>query len=101
MGQTGARSPVEPIERSPARRHRPASGAIADAADGGEAASRAPACAEAGVAARIDRLRMKRAAKPTGMAFEEAARCLAELGHPHRLQIFRLLIRAGGEGLSV
>jgi ArsR family transcriptional regulator len=44
---------------------------------------------------------MKRPAKPTGMAFEDAARCLAELGHPHRLQIFRLLIKAGDGGLSV
>ena len=44
---------------------------------------------------------MRRPAKPVGMAFEDAARCLAELGHPHRLQIFRLLIKAGGEGLSV
>lgn len=35
------------------------------------------------------------------MAFDEAARCLAELGHPHRLQIFHLLIRAGEAGLSV
>jgi DNA-binding transcriptional ArsR family regulator len=35
------------------------------------------------------------------LAFDEAARCLAELGHPHRLQIFRLLIRAGEKGLPV
>jgi ArsR family transcriptional regulator, arsenate/arsenite/antimonite-responsive transcriptional repressor len=35
------------------------------------------------------------------MAFEDAARCLAELGHPHRLQIFHLLIRAGDAGLPV
>jgi ArsR family transcriptional regulator len=35
------------------------------------------------------------------MAFEDAARCLAELGHPHRLQIFHLLIKAGGEGMAV
>jgi DNA-binding transcriptional ArsR family regulator len=35
------------------------------------------------------------------MAFDEAARCLAELGHPHRLQVFHLLIRAGDAGLSV
>ena len=34
-------------------------------------------------------------------AVAAAARCLAELGHPHRLQIFRLLIRAGQGGLSV
>jgi DNA-binding transcriptional ArsR family regulator len=44
---------------------------------------------------------MKRPAKSTGMAFEDAARSLAELGHPHRLEIFRLLIKAGREGLSV
>jgi ArsR family transcriptional regulator, arsenate/arsenite/antimonite-responsive transcriptional repressor len=37
----------------------------------------------------------------TGLAFDEAAHCLAELGHPHRLQIFRLLIRAGEKGLPV
>jgi DNA-binding transcriptional ArsR family regulator len=36
-----------------------------------------------------------------GMAFEDAAQCLAELGHPHRLQIFRLLIKAGEAGLPV
>ena len=35
------------------------------------------------------------------IAFNDAARCMAELGHPHRLQIFRLLIRAGQAGLSV
>lgn len=35
------------------------------------------------------------------LAFDDAARCLAELGHPHRLQIFHLLIRAGEAGLSV
>ena len=35
------------------------------------------------------------------LAFDDAARCLAELGHPHRLQIFRLLIRAGEKGLPV
>lgn len=44
---------------------------------------------------------MRRPAKTSGMAFEDAARCLAELGHPNRLQIFRLLIRAGEGGLSV
>jgi ArsR family transcriptional regulator, arsenate/arsenite/antimonite-responsive transcriptional repressor len=38
---------------------------------------------------------------PAPMAFYDAARCLAELGHPHRLQIFNLLIRAGEDGLSV
>ena len=44
---------------------------------------------------------MRRPAKTNGMVFEDAARCLAELGHPNRLQIFRLLIRAGEGGLSV
>jgi ArsR family transcriptional regulator, arsenate/arsenite/antimonite-responsive transcriptional repressor len=44
---------------------------------------------------------MKNSAKTTGLAFEDAARCLAELGHPHRLQIFRLLIKAGAKGLPV
>ena len=34
-------------------------------------------------------------------AFAQAARCLAELGHPHRLQIFQLLVRAGTSGLAV
>src|SRR6202161_3794535 len=44
---------------------------------------------------------MRRPPKTNGMVFEDAARCLAELGHPNRLQIFRLLIRAGEGGLSV
>ena len=35
------------------------------------------------------------------MTFEDAARCMAELGHPHRLAIFRLLIKTGGAGLPV
>jgi ArsR family transcriptional regulator len=35
------------------------------------------------------------------MAFDDAARCMAELGHPHRLQIFQLLIKAGNTGLAV
>jgi DNA-binding transcriptional ArsR family regulator len=35
------------------------------------------------------------------LTFEDAARCLAELGHPHRLQIFRVLIQAGEAGLPV
>jgi len=35
------------------------------------------------------------------MTFEDAARCMAELGHPHRLAIFRLLIKAGEEGMPV
>jgi ArsR family transcriptional regulator, arsenate/arsenite/antimonite-responsive transcriptional repressor len=40
-------------------------------------------------------------AEISALAFDDAARCLAELGHPHRLQIFHLLIRAGEAGLSV
>jgi ArsR family transcriptional regulator, arsenate/arsenite/antimonite-responsive transcriptional repressor len=35
------------------------------------------------------------------MPFEDAARCLAELGHPARLKIFNLLIRSGDQGLPV
>ena len=35
------------------------------------------------------------------MTFEDAAHCMAELGHPHRLAIFRLLIKAGEAGLPV
>jgi ArsR family transcriptional regulator, arsenate/arsenite/antimonite-responsive transcriptional repressor len=35
------------------------------------------------------------------MNIETAARRLAELGNPIRLQIVRLLVRAGGEGLPV
>lgn len=35
------------------------------------------------------------------IAFTEAARCLAELGHPHRLQIFNLLVKAGEAGRKV
>jgi DNA-binding transcriptional ArsR family regulator len=46
-------------------------------------------------------LRIKRPEKTKGIAFEDAARCLAELGHPHRLQIFHLLIKAGEPGLTV
>ena len=34
-------------------------------------------------------------------AFTQAARCLAELGHPNRLQAFQLLVRAGEAGLAV
>jgi ArsR family transcriptional regulator len=34
-------------------------------------------------------------------AFNEAASCLAELGHPSRLQAFRLLVQAGESGLPV
>ena len=44
---------------------------------------------------------MKPPGEATGMVFEDAARCLAELGHPHRLKIFNLLIRAGEHGLPV
>jgi DNA-binding transcriptional ArsR family regulator len=44
---------------------------------------------------------MSTPAEEPSMAFNEAARCLAELGHPHRLQVFHLLIRAGDAGLSV
>ncbi|HXT08712.1 MAG TPA: metalloregulator ArsR/SmtB family transcription factor [Roseiarcus sp.] len=33
--------------------------------------------------------------------FSEAAECLAQLGHPHRLRIFNLLVQAGGAGLKV
>ena len=36
-----------------------------------------------------------------GQAFADAARCLAELGHPHRLQAFQLLVKAGEAGLAV
>ena len=36
-----------------------------------------------------------------GLAFAEAARCLADLGHPQRLEAFRLLVQAGEGGLSV
>jgi DNA-binding transcriptional ArsR family regulator len=32
---------------------------------------------------------------------EETARCLAELGHPVRLAVFRLLVRAGPDGAVV
>jgi len=35
------------------------------------------------------------------MRLDEAARCLEKLGHPTRLSIFRLLVRAGDEGLPV
>jgi DNA-binding transcriptional ArsR family regulator len=33
--------------------------------------------------------------------FVQAARCLAELGHPRRLEAFRLLVKAGEAGLAV
>ena len=35
------------------------------------------------------------------LPFAEAARCLAELGHRHRLQIFNLLVKAGEAGCRV
>jgi len=35
------------------------------------------------------------------MTVDEAARCLAELGNPARLEAYRLLVRAGREGLTV
>jgi DNA-binding transcriptional ArsR family regulator len=35
------------------------------------------------------------------LTFEDAARCLAELGHLHRLQIFRVLIKEGEQGMTV
>ena len=35
------------------------------------------------------------------MDIDELALCLEKLGHPKRLEIFRLLVRAGPDGLSV
>ena len=35
------------------------------------------------------------------MDLDHAARCLEKLGHPTRLRIIRLLVRAGPDGLSV
>jgi DNA-binding transcriptional ArsR family regulator len=35
------------------------------------------------------------------MDLNHAARCLEKLGNPTRLEIFRLLVRAGEEGLAV
>lgn len=35
------------------------------------------------------------------MELNQAARCLEKLGNPIRLGVFRLLVRAGREGLSV
>lgn len=35
------------------------------------------------------------------MDMDELAFCLEKLGHKHRLEIFRLLVRAGTEGLPV
>ena len=36
-----------------------------------------------------------------GMDIDELALCLEKLGHPNRLAIFRLLVRAGHDGLAV
>ncbi len=36
-----------------------------------------------------------------GMDIVHAARCLEKLGHPTRLEVIRLLVRAGPEGLPV
>lgn len=35
------------------------------------------------------------------MTVDEAARCLEKLGNPTRLEVIRLLVRAGPQGLSV
>lgn len=35
------------------------------------------------------------------MEIEHAARCLEKLGNPTRLEVFRLLVKAGDEGLPV
>lgn len=35
------------------------------------------------------------------MDIETAAKCLSELGNPHRLEAFRLLVKAGPDGLAV
>lgn len=35
------------------------------------------------------------------MDIETASKCLCELGNPHRLKAFRLLIKAGPDGVSV
>ena len=35
------------------------------------------------------------------MNLERAAQCLETLGHPTRLAVFRLLVRAGRDGLAV
>lgn len=35
------------------------------------------------------------------MKLNQAARCLEKLGNPTRLEVFRLLVRAGSEGLPV
>jgi DNA-binding transcriptional ArsR family regulator len=40
-------------------------------------------------------------ARALGLEVESAARCLAELGNPARLEAFRALVTAGPDGLSV
>lgn len=35
------------------------------------------------------------------MDTHHAARCLEKLGHPTRLEVFRLLVKAGDDGLTV
>ena len=35
------------------------------------------------------------------MELDHAAKCLSELGNPTRLAVFRLLVRAGDDGLTV
>ncbi|TCS41142.1 ArsR/SmtB family transcription factor [Reinekea marinisedimentorum] len=35
------------------------------------------------------------------MEIDQAAKCLAELGHTTRLQVFRLLVKAGSAGVPV
>lgn len=35
------------------------------------------------------------------MELQQAARCLEKLGNPTRLEVFRLLVKAGPEGLPV
>ena len=35
------------------------------------------------------------------MNLENAADCLAELGHPTRLSIYRLLVKTGNQGMTV
>ncbi len=41
-----------------------------------------------------------RAAKPAEQPSEEAVAALSALAHPGRLEVFRLLVRAGHEGLA-
>ncbi len=38
---------------------------------------------------------------PPAFTFDEAARCLSELGHSHRLQAFDFLVKAGEAGCAV